>query len=233
MLRATKSIAFVLLSLGTAALAACGSNRPASMAAVPSWPSTASAPTSTTDTTAPASQQQSESAATSGTHPDSTTNRPGGAPSDNQRNGDQQDLQPGRVARCSPSALSGRLVGGSPGAGQRYASLVVTNVSRSKCTMYGYGGLQLLDSDGRALPTRLERTPNPGPRLVTLSPGKSASKELHWGAVPGPGDSDNGPCQATPARAIVIPPDDTSPFSVTWTFGPVCNTGRIEGSAYH
>jgi len=42
----------------------------------------------------------------------------------------------------------------------------------------------------------------------------------------------DGPCQPESTGATVIPPDDTTSFSVTFAFGSVCNGGTIEGSAY-
>ncbi|PFG93819.1 uncharacterized protein DUF4232 [Saccharopolyspora erythraea NRRL 2338] len=135
--------------------------------------------------------------------------------------------------RCHTSMLSGSLQPGEPGAGQRYAELVLTNTSGETCNLYGYGGLQLIGADGRPLPTDLKRTPNPGPTLIRLAPGKSASATLHWTAVPHEGEPTDGQCQPTPVRAEVIPPDETEPLSVTWDLGEVCGFGSIDGSAYH
>lgn len=54
--------------------------------------------------------------------------------------------------RCTTDVLSGQLVPGSPGAGQRYATLVLTNTGGQTCTVSGYGGLGLVASDGRRCP---------------------------------------------------------------------------------
>lgn len=230
MSRATRSVAFLLISVGTAAaLTACGAGRPAQGGAEPSFSGAAAA---TTSASAPgASNGSAHGAAGSGAPGDSNT--AGSNQADNQRNGDQQDPQAIKAARCAPSMLSGRLVAGSPGAGQRYATLIVTNSSHANCTLYGYSGLQLTDSDGKPLPTQLVRAANPAPRLVVLATGKSASADLHWGVVPGSGEPDTGPCEPTPTSIAVIPPDEYSPFSAPWNFGPVCQGGRIEVSAYH
>lgn len=223
MSRPARSIAFVLLSVGTAAaLAACGQSPPARTAAAHAVTSTSSPAVTSAPQSSPATSAAGSANAT-----------PAGTVAGNQQNGDQQDAQPGRIGRCGTSALRGQLVGGSPGAGQRYATLVVTNISGSTCTLYGYSGLQLLGPDGRSLPTQLQRTANPGPRLVMLAPGKTASQELHWGVVPGPGESDTGQCEPPPTAASVIPPDETTPLRVGWTFGPVCQSGRMDGSAFH
>ncbi|GGI68761.1 lipoprotein [Saccharopolyspora subtropica] len=141
--------------------------------------------------------------------------------------------QANRVERCHTSMLTGSLQPTEAGAGQRYAELVLRNSSNETCTLYGYGGLQLIDASGKPLPTTLERTPNLGPSLITLAPGATASKTLHWTAVPHEGEPADGPCQPTPARVEVIPPDETDPLSITWQGGPVCGFGSIDGSAYH
>ncbi|MCO1578316.1 DUF4232 domain-containing protein [Crossiella sp. SN42] len=138
-----------------------------------------------------------------------------------------------QVGRCTAEHLRGELKPGDSGAGQRYATLVVTNTGKTNCTLYGYGGLALLDGSGNALRTKLERKANPGPKLVTLRPGGKAGKDLHWGAVPGEGEPATGQCQPSPAKISVIPPDERTPFELTWSLGPVCQQGKIEGSAYH
>ncbi|MBP2474948.1 hypothetical protein JOF53_003820 [Crossiella equi] len=137
------------------------------------------------------------------------------------------------TTRCAATQLRGELKPGEPGAGQRYATLLVTNTGKANCTLYGYGGLALLDASGNAIRTQLERSANPGPKLVTLRPGAKAAKELHWGAVPGEGEPTNGQCEPSPAKISVIPPDERTPFEVQWALGPVCQQGRIQGSAYH
>lgn len=141
--------------------------------------------------------------------------------------------QPSKVERCHTSMLTGSLQNAEAGAGQRYAELVLRNTSNETCTLYGYGGMQLVDSSGQPLPTTMERTPNPGPKLITLAPGQTASATLHWTAVPHDGEPTDGPCQPTPVSAQVIPPDETDALAVAWNLGPVCGFGAINNSAYH
>ncbi|MFC7341300.1 DUF4232 domain-containing protein [Saccharopolyspora griseoalba] len=135
--------------------------------------------------------------------------------------------------RCHTSMLSGSMGRVEAGAGQRYAELILTNRSGEPCTIYGYGGLQLVDAAGRPLPTELTRSPNPGPSPIELAPGQAASATLHWTANPHEGEPTDGPCQPTPATAQVIPPDETDWVPVNWTGGPVCGWGDVEASAYH
>jgi hypothetical protein len=137
-----------------------------------------------------------------------------------------------RSDRCHTSELTGRLVPGSPGAGQRYATLTLTDTGGQTCTIDGYGGLGLAGSDGGALPTRQVRVPSPAPTLVTLHAGQAVSAQLHWSAVAGTGDTAPGACQPTPATLRVIPPDETDALSVPWGLGPVCEQGSIDQTAY-
>ncbi|HEX2132108.1 MAG TPA: DUF4232 domain-containing protein [Actinophytocola sp.] len=134
--------------------------------------------------------------------------------------------------KCVAMDLEGEIANPGAGAGNRYANLVVTNKSQETCTLYGYGGLEFIDADGQPNPTDLVRTPNPGPSLVTLAPGQSAAKKLHWGVVPTGDEPATGPCQPPSAGIRVIPPDDTQAFIVTYDFGSVCDGGHVEGSAY-
>lgn len=118
------------------------------------------------------------------------------------------------------------------GAGNRFAELVVTNTSGKTCSLYGYGGLEFFDANGKPNPTDLVRTPNPGPSLVTLAPGDTAAKKLRWGVVPTGDEPVTGPCQPPSVGIRVIPPDDTRSFDVSYDFGSVCAGGHVEGSAY-
>src|SRR6185312_679481 len=56
---------------------------------------------------------------------------------------------------CRTADLGVTLKAGSPGAGQRYATVVLTDVSGHSCTVTGYGGLGLLGSPGQGVPTDL------------------------------------------------------------------------------
>jgi hypothetical protein len=164
------------------------------------------------------------------TNPPSTTTSSGPSPS-SSREAPSSATPPG-VPRCSAATLSGSIKQEDAGAGNRYATLMVKNTGTGPCTLYGYGGLQLVGETGQANPTNLLRVPTPGPGLVTLKPGESAGKKLHWGVVPAGDEPVTGPCEPASSDAEVIPPDETQPFGVSFDFGSVCDKGRIEGSAY-
>jgi hypothetical protein len=129
--------------------------------------------------------------------------------------------------------LTGTVRVGDSAAGNRYATLVVTNTGRVPCTLYGYGGLQLVAANGTELPTSTGRDEAPGPSLVRLAPGATAAKKLHWGVVPTGNEPVVGPCQPEPRTLRIIPPDETQPFAVDWSFGPVCAAGTFHDSAFY
>jgi len=132
---------------------------------------------------------------------------------------------------CRTAELSARLLPGSPGAGQRYATVVLTNAGRHTCSITGYGGLALLGAPGQGVPTDLRRVPSPAPHTVVLAPGASARSLLHWGAVPAD-DENGGACEPTATAVVVTPPDETTALLRPWSSGPVCRHGLIEQNAY-
>jgi hypothetical protein len=136
------------------------------------------------------------------------------------------------VDRCRSGDLTPALSLGSPGAGQRYATLTLRDTGGRTCTVEGYGGVGLYDAAGAALPTRQVRVATPAPRLVTLLPGAAVTSQLQWSAVPGAGDQETGDCQPVAATLGVIPPGETDPLSVAWPGGPVCEGGTIQQQAY-
>jgi hypothetical protein len=139
---------------------------------------------------------------------------------------------PGRATaplpRCHTGDLAGTLKRGSPGAGQRYATLLLRNRSTHRCRVYGYIGAQLLGAGGRPLPTTVVRDRTRTPRRVVLAPGRRAQALLHWAAIPGPGEPQSGPCEPTARRIEITPPDETTHLILRWRFGPVCEHGRID-----
>lgn len=137
----------------------------------------------------------------------------------------------GAAVPCSTDRLAVQVKPGSPGAGQRYATVVLTNTSAGTCTVYGYGGLALLGPPGQGVPTDLRRVPQPAPTTVSLPLGGSARSLLHWTVIPA--DDETGPaCQPTAVAVLVIPPNQITGELRPWTFGPVCQHGLIQQNAY-
>ncbi|MEU4738916.1 DUF4232 domain-containing protein [Actinosynnema sp. NPDC023658] len=135
--------------------------------------------------------------------------------------------------RCTAAVLTAEVQPAEAGAGSRYGKLVVTNNGSTPCTLNGYSGLQLQDASGNALPTDLQRTPDPSPAPVVLRPGTAAAANLRWTVVPTGDEPADKPCQVEPAQAAAIPPDETEPMNLRWNYGPVCAGGKIEISAFY
>lgn len=129
--------------------------------------------------------------------------------------------------RCTVSSLLGELRRPGAGAGQRFAKLLLTNVTRRSCTLGGFIGAQLLGARNNPLPTHVVRDTSSRARVVTLTPGQSATTILHWGVITGTGDRQTGACQPTPARIEITPPNATGHLVLPWRNGPVCQRGQI------
>jgi hypothetical protein len=132
------------------------------------------------------------------------------------------------VPRCHTAGLAASLAPGSPGAGQRYALLSLRNIGPRRCRVFGYAGLQLLDSRGRPLPTAVARDRSRAPRPIVLTPGSRTRALLHWAGIPVGDEPQRGPCEPTPRRVEVTPPDEVAHKVLRWRFGPVCGHGRID-----
>jgi hypothetical protein len=201
------AVAVVLAVLAVATLLSLGRlTRPSLSPAGQPSPATSASPSSGAPSPTQAPGGPSGSAATAA---------PGTAPGN------------GAPPRCHTGDVSATLTQGSPGAGQRYATLTLANRSGHACQVYGYVGMLLLDASGQPLPTSVVRTP-PSPSRVVVQPGGQVSAQMHWTVVPGPDESQAGACEPAPASAMVTPPDETTQLAVPWTMGAVCLHGRIE-----
>jgi hypothetical protein len=129
--------------------------------------------------------------------------------------------------RCHTAGLGISARGLGAAAGNHYAVVTFTNTTNAPCRVYGYPGLQLLTSQGGLEQTNVVRDPASAPALVTLAPNAVSFSQLHWGAVPGNGDTNSGPCQNAPAKTEVTPPDETANKVIPWPFGIVCEKGTI------
>ncbi|GAB3888963.1 hypothetical protein GCM10027612_30440 [Microbispora bryophytorum subsp. camponoti] len=124
--------------------------------------------------------------------------------------------------RCRTTGLRARVGRQDPGAGNRYAPLVLTNTSGKTCWVYGFVGLVLIDGRGDVLRTRTRRE-SVTPHRVSLRPGASAHARLHWTVVPS-GHETRCP---SAARLMIIPPDEVAHLEVPFT-ATVCDDGRID-----
>lgn len=130
-----------------------------------------------------------------------------------------------RPAWADTSSLSVRVHGLNSGAGQRYATVILTNKTHRAVRTQGYVGLQLLDSHGRNVTTRVVRD-HGKVGAITLGPGQSAYTRLHWGAVPAAGEPTKA--EKNPARLEVTPPDAYRHLNTAWKLGEVLQKGRID-----
>ena len=129
---------------------------------------------------------------------------------------------PAAAGRCRTGALAARAGAVDPGAGQRYAPLVLTNRSAKTCWVYGYAGLIMIDGRGDVLRTRTRRDGTPS-RRITLRPGASAHARMHWTAVPVGRETG---CPES-ARLIILPPDEVNAhLEIPFRAAP-CDDGRI------
>ena len=198
-----------LVAVGVLALAGCSSG--ADAAAPPSG--AGSAPTSAAPASAPAATPEPTASASSGQTAGGSASGPAAGP-----------------GRCHAGELTAALEAGDAGAGQRGATVVLTNTGGRTCDVEGFGGVGLQDAAGRALPTEQVRVGAGAPALVPVPPGASVRSQLQWTVVPG--DADPAPGCPTPASLAVIPPDEEDAVSVDWSLGPVCGGGRLEQRAY-
>lgn len=96
--------------------------------------------------------------------------------------------------RCYVGELVAGLHGSQAGLGNRGFILTLTDVSGSSCRLAGYPGLGLRDAAGRALrgitrpgPTYFD--PDPGRKVIVLSPGETVSADVAFGVAGSPGNS--------------------------------------------
>ncbi|TDV41776.1 DUF4232 domain-containing protein [Actinophytocola oryzae] len=193
----------VIAALSLSVLSACGARQgAASESTLPRLTTTTGSGTTTTTTSSPPSQTGSESS------------------------------PPNQDNPCTAESLTGSVESMDAAPGNRYVTLVLRNTGGQTCSLWGFGGLELLDVAKRPLPTDARRSLDPQPALVTLEPGDEAGKIVRWTVVATGDEPTAGPCQPKAASINVLPPDQTAPLVVEYTFGSVCDHGRLDTSAY-
>lgn len=196
------------MAAGLAALAvACGPQNSGGQAgpagSASAGPSTASAPAETSPTTLTPQEQ-----------PSATPSTPAGPD------------------RCHTADLSASLGGLDAAAGNRYGTLTLTSKAAQPCVIFGYGGVGLLGTTRKPVPTKQVRDPKVGPVRITLQPGASVKSTLHWSVIPSGDEDATGPCEPEAAFLQVIPPDETQPLVIPFPRTSVCQHGRIDQTAY-
>jgi Protein of unknown function (DUF4232) len=137
---------------------------------------------------------------------------------------------------CTGSMLAGsfKVVPGSPGAGNIVYRLRLRDTSSKACFVTGVPGLTLLDSTGRALPTRETFTGKAGSQASVIAPlgGKRvATLTARFSPdIPGPGEAVSGPCEKTAYKLRVKPSGGGSVVVPIEPPTAVCEHGRMQVS---
>jgi hypothetical protein len=129
---------------------------------------------------------------------------------------------------CGVNELSARITNQQPAAGNRYATLTLTNTSRATCRTGGWVGLGLENANGEPVTTNAVRIDSSAERPIELKPGQRTMSHLHWSDVEGTGDHAGGPCFKAPSRILVTPPNSYSSLKLSWTGGFACEAGTID-----
>jgi hypothetical protein len=96
--------------------------------------------------------------------------------------------------RCYVSELAAGFHGSQAGLGNRGFLLTLTDVSGASCRLDGYPRFELRDASWRPLVTRTRRGPtyfgpDPGAKLIVLSPGETVSADIAFGVAGRPSNS--------------------------------------------
>jgi hypothetical protein len=111
------------------------------------------------------------------------------------------------------------------GAGQRYASLVLTNTSNTTCRILGYPTLELETASYE--PIGAESRGTGTPQWLTVAPRQHAYSQMHWTVVPALDETSN-PCEPVASVLAITLPGETTMLRITWTGGSVCQYGQID-----
>ena len=133
--------------------------------------------------------------------------------------------------RCYVSDLAAGFRGSQAGLGNRGFIVTLTDVSGASCRLSGYPGLELRDASGRPLRTAARPgptyfDPDPGRRLIVLSPGETVSADISFGVM------------GTPANSVlasylqVTPPGGHRYFVLRIPYGPaLVYRGQVDVTA--
>jgi hypothetical protein len=134
-----------------------------------------------------------------------------------------------RLPRCHTNQVTVRGGSASVGAGNVVAVYVLENTSATTCRVFGYPGLQMLDSHHRPVPTTVTRGaymfPAKAPSRVIVLPRGSASFSIGYREVPS--GEEPASVQCVPSTYVEItPPDEHLPLLLSGGMAP-CGHGEI------
>ena len=133
------------------------------------------------------------------------------------------------LPRCHTSQVTVREGRGGVGAGNVLAVYVLENTAATTCRLFGYPGLQMLDSNHRPVPTTVTRGadmfPAQAPSRVIVLPRGSASFSVEYREIPS--GEEPASVQCVPSTYVEItPPDERQPLLLSSSIAP-CDHGVI------
>jgi hypothetical protein len=136
--------------------------------------------------------------------------------------------------RADLSTGTWKQVVGSAGAGQVSADLAFQNASGHTCTVAGFPRITLYTASGTALSTTVTDVQAGTAGRLTVPAGGWIHSELRYSPnIPGPGESQTGPCEPAAGYALVRLPDDTAAARAELTPPTsVCGRGAIQAKAF-
>jgi hypothetical protein len=142
-----------------------------------------------------------------------------------------------KVTACSGDQLTGvfKVEPGSAGAGNIVYRLVVTNTSKTTCTLTGLPLVRLFGKTGKALPTHVVPVFRPGLTavLVRLAPGHSAHATARFSPdVPGPGEGGRRQCEPKAFSVHVTGRTGGTAKVPVKPATPVCEHGQLQLTVY-
>ncbi len=128
--------------------------------------------------------------------------------------------------RCYVSELVAWLgIPGNGAAGSFEYALEISNVSRQRCTLYGFPGLSAVGGGGGQLGSAAGRAAGYSTRLVTLAPFQTAHVDV---VIVDAGNYPTSTCQPTEAVALrVYAPGDYGSMVVPFSFQACAKSGPI------
>ena len=219
------SSSLVVVILGAVVLSSCGTTATLSS-------STTTTKTTQTTTSQPTMSTTTATTSTTSTAPPSTTTTTSSIQQSNV------------VTRCHASQLSFSYSwSGFYASAQLNVFFGYTNTSSVTCTLYGYPGIEFYTANGQPIIAKTRRggaypaSYDPGPHLVTLTPGTNVYFYVGWGITSGPTGTNQG-CPV-PASVKSYPPNSYTQLSLTlqpppngpsgerWVGTAICNLNTI------
>ena len=132
-----------------------------------------------------------------------------------------------RAPRCTAKEMSAGLHGSQALVANRGFILTLTNTSNKSCSVDGYAGLKLKNAAHHLVHSSAHRgdtyfATDPGPHLIVLSPGETASADFAFGAGTG------GSTDSVATYLLVAPPATSRYLTVRFPGAPVrINVGKL------